>query len=60
MTLDVRWVVSRNKNPVGLFGKDYLCVCGVKRKWVFFQKACWFCSKESAKMNLGKDRKSVV
>lgn len=58
--LDVRWVVSRNENPIGLFGKDYLCSCGIRRKWVFLQKACWFCSKDVAEDYLGKDGKSII
>lgn len=58
--LDVKWVVSRNNNPIGLFGKDYLCACGIRRKWTFLQRACWFCSKESARMNFGKDGKSII
>jgi len=60
MNLDIRYVVSRNKNPLGLFGKDYLCVCNVRRKWTFLQQACWFASKENAKGNLGKEGKIII
>jgi len=58
--LDTRWVVCRNKNPIGLCGKDYLCACKSKNRWVFIQHACWFWSKESAKDYLGKEGKAII